>query len=462
MIAKPAEPDLERSYVGGVLLDPSVLDAHVPVEAISNDLHRRVFECALAVLEHSDRVDAEQLDAELSSRGWFRGPGTFDRYAGFVGNAEPLARRLRELYRLRQIREKALEVAARAEQTQESSEVHRAIEDLAEVASGGTAGPPLSTMREVVREGVERIVKAHSGGINPLIATGIPDLDEHVGGWAKGDMAVIGGDPSAGKSTTFLLAALQQAANGHRPGIVSIEDSRERWFRRAAATRAGIPIKAIKTSSLTSEQFDSLKILVADSELELTFAWALGAPLDEVIACIRALIAKGCDVIYVDYLQAIEGGQSDQAFRFFVKRCLTAMRREANRPGFEVPIILGSQFRKRDDETSEPKNADLYEAAYIHQKADSIVLLWKDESGFRNWTLSKAKDDEVGVRGVLWKSPDPRRGFFLSTEEATGIGLDHKRDKAATQAVERKRVESSSYFADGGEQGADMFADGGF
>lgn len=427
---EPAEHDLERQLAGGALLDERVMVHALPIEALHNEQHRRVYESASAIRGRGEPVTPQSLDAELSARGWYRGPGTFGRYACHLGDPRPIVVRLRELHQLREVMRRAQEVVLRCADRQAHTEVRRAVEELHEVAAGGVGGVPISTYTEVLVAGIERLQEIAKNEFRAeTIVSGIPDLDAHVGGWMRGDLMVIGGDPSAGKSTTMLLAALSQSESGHHPGIVSIEDSRERWFRRIASTCAGVPISSIKAGRLRHDEWRQMQELISIGGRKIDFAWALGAALDEVVGAVRALIARGCDVIYVDYLQAIDGGSSEQAFRFFIKRALTAMRREANQPGREVPIVLGSQFKKRADETQEPKNSDLYEAAYIHQKADSIVLLWRDHPRWRRWVLSKAKDDDTGIAestGVLWRDG---HGLLVALDKAAQLGLVNNRER---------------------------------
>jgi replicative DNA helicase len=56
-----------------------------------------------------------------------------------------------------------------------------------------------------------------------------------------------------------------------------------------------------------------------------------------------------------------------------------------------------SQFKRRANVHERPKRSDLYESGYLEQKADGIVLLWKDEAGLVQGVLDKAKDDATDV-----------------------------------------------------------------
>ena len=97
-----------------------------------------------------------------------------------------------------------------------------------------------------------------------------------------------------------------------------------------------------------------------------------------------------------DYLQAIQmrgGGEARHDMRDII-----AQTKRAASIGLDVPaaVVALSQFRKRENTEQRPTREDLYESAYIAQKAEHIVLLWK-QAGVLNAVLDKTKDGRTGA-----------------------------------------------------------------
>jgi len=249
-----------------------------------------------------------------------------------------------------------------------------------------------------------------------LIPAGIGALDRELrGGYYRGDLVVLGGGTGDGKSSCMMLAAIAQAKLGRRPGIVSVEDPRARWGHRLLSTISGVPVRALQAADLTQYQWTQVQgAALGAAPLAITLAFAVGGTIDDVRHAMRRLVRDhGCDTLAVDYLQAIEGGagkgDSDNE-RLRLRRIISTIKREANRAGSEVPVVLGSQYKRRKDKHAKPQVEDLYESGYIEQKAETIVLMWRDGHGaVRSW-LAKTKDGPIGAEWVLER--DARTGLL--------------------------------------------------
>jgi replicative DNA helicase len=388
--------DLEGKYLGAAMVDLGVLRSHpLPIATFAAEMHRHILEALINMAARGVEPAPTSLDIELARLSYHRTKDArpFEKLACLCADIEQVAARLRELAILRALHEKLIAAATLCASGGNVLAVQSLLREANEIADHAELDrTAVSGMRDAIEACIDRIMKVNDGGLPATLPSGLPGLDHDAG-----DLIVFAGDPSAGKSTTMLLAAITQSRAGHTPGVISLEDSRERWGRRAAWALSGVSVSVLKGGRLSSHDWSQLNAVVDGTErARVHFAYPLGGNIDEVIACIRRMRHEhGCDVVYVDYLQAIAGGSGDdKQVRHHIRDCLEAFRRELGAKGAPLTIVVGSQYKKREDETKRPNNNDLYEAAYIHQKADAIVHLWRDKSGARNAWLGKHKDGE--------------------------------------------------------------------
>lgn len=98
--------------------------------------------------------------------------------------------------------------------------------------------------------------KIKNGGKTDNILTGIADLDDVVGGFAKGGFYVIAGRSSMGKSA-FMTSVCEKIEKNHKIGIISLEMTGEEIFGRMGSVRAHIPYWVIEKGKASAAQFDA-------------------------------------------------------------------------------------------------------------------------------------------------------------------------------------------------------------
>ena len=170
------------------------------------------------------------------------------------------------------------------------------------------------------------------------------------------------------------------------------------------AMLGGVPVRAIRTGDTTPWQSEALEVGFKRAEKNrIEMAYTVGEDLDTIIAAARDMVAKGCQVIYLDYLQTIIVPRVESR-REQMRVILSRFKRELNRPGVACAGIALSQFRKRENERVAPTRGDLYESNYIAQMAEAILLLWRDEETHLHMILDKAKDAQPGLELMLRRS----------------------------------------------------------
>jgi replicative DNA helicase len=255
-------------------------------------------------------------------------------------------------------------------------------------------------------------IAASASGDGQAMATGYMPLDLAFGGLIPGTLWTVGGRTGAGKSSLMLGVALELAKRGHRPGIVSCEDSAQVWGARALAHVDGIRREHLQASQKPLTWPQRIERAVAKiREDGVQLAYALNRPLGHVLACVRHLIEiEKCDVIMVDYLQAImlPSGRRHELVSS------AAQQLKAECQAHNVALVLGSQLSRPDKSNpfAEPHASELKESGDIENMSEVVTLLWKDSDESNARMLGK-------VAKVKWSNRRPR--FEMRLNEAGAL-----------------------------------------
>ena len=229
---------------------------------------------------------------------------------------------------------------------------------------------------------------------------GLSKLDEQL--FADlGDMVVLGGYPSAGKTALAVSFAYHQS-EAKRVGFYSLETSRYKLADRLISNMAGIEMAAIKRGALTEEdwaQAASAAPKILKRRLELIDASGMTA------SDIRAdALANRYQIVYVDYLQIVEPETRKANRTEQVSAISRTFQQMAHGNGILVVALSQlTRSEKTRDESKyiEPTMSDLRESGQIEQDADAILLLYLEDPSKPNESrrvlkLAKNKDGERG------------------------------------------------------------------
>lgn len=233
-----------------------------------------------------------------------------------------------------------------------------------------------------------------------LPKSGFDKLDEAIGGMPPGTMHVIGGRTGSGKSSLMLAMALKQNAAGQRIGIVSCEDAEWIWGARLLASLQGIDIDEFFSESPSDYTIGLCVRGVQEArDKGVHFAFPIGRPIKFIVDAITRLVKReGCNVIMVDYLQAIAAKGQDR----YVARtdCAQEMKGVCHELG--VPLVLASQLKRSENGPFKPPtNNDLKDSGDIENMAESILLMWPLSDEERAPVIGK-------VTKVKWSPKRPK------------------------------------------------------
>lgn len=245
-------------------------------------------------------------------------------------------------------------------------------------------------------DGIREFYERQSKHLTPnYLRWSFRPLDENL--FAEpGDLIVLGGYPSAGKTLLAAQFAYEMAtAQCKRVGIFSLETSDRKLYDRVATYAADLDFDAVKSARLSDSELDTVAALGArDDRVQLDVIPVSGvSPMD-----IRAVsLSRRYDVIFIDYLQLLNSSGRDRYEK--ITNISLALKQLGRDTGITV-VALSQLSRPEKGRRSAPTLASLRESGQIEQDADIVMLLYLEDeenpSGNRTLNVAKNKDGELG------------------------------------------------------------------
>lgn len=286
----------------------------------------------------------------------------------------------REQARTSQLRELGRQMA----ETEDPQKLRQLLED----ANGMNVDRPrlkITTMADALQSFMDRHTRE-----TKYLTWPVKELNERI--YAElGDLIIIGGYPSSGKSAWALQCAWHWAQE-YKVGFFSLETSSEKLFDRQMSAVAQLSMDSIKRNTLAQSEWDnvcSLTELITSRKLELIPAAGM-TPAD-----VRAVtMMRGYQIIFIDYLQLLQGSGENRVAQ--VTQISIALHTLAQSMG--VTVVALSQLARpgKQEKNSAPDMSALRESGQIEQDADLIMMLSlanKDQpEGNRELRIRKNKE----------------------------------------------------------------------
>lgn len=235
------------------------------------------------------------------------------------------------------------------------------------------------------------------------ILTGIPVIDRYLN-LSPGNLFIIGGRPSAGKTALSLQMACEMARKGYKVCYFSLETDPDTLTARIIANRLAVPLADVKNKSVPQSDLDGLAEL---HKLPLFIRSASGKGVGWVKAQAQRMQAQ---VVFIDYLQLLrQAGAKDR----YTAVTQLSMDLHELAQGTGILVIALAQLN-RNAAHAAPSTADLKESGQLEQDADAILLLSSDGEAYQ-CILAKNKEGRVGEVPLTFDKT--RQRFLALTSE---------------------------------------------
>ena len=417
----PNSIEAEQALLGGLMLNAQAWDKVADV-ITSGDFyrkdHRLVFEAIDRLIDAGSPCDVVTVSEHLDNRGELEQAGGLEYLATLANetagaaNARAYAKIIRERSMLRALINAGNEISGSAfatdgrSATQVLDNAERLVFEIAEKGSRGRKG--FKALKDILPQTVDRIDELHqSDGSITGISSGYHEFDKMTAGLQGGDLIIVAGRPSMGK-TTLAINIAENAAIGAQKGTAtfSIELPDPQLAFRMMSSLGRDDQTHHRTGNFPDEDWSRINTAVQlMSAAPIYIDDTPGLSPTEIRARSRRLQREhGLDLIVVDYLQLmqIEGTKENRATEISeISRGLKALAKE-----LDVPVIALSQLNRSVEQRTDkrPVMSDLRESGAIEQDADLIVFIYREEvynpdtprKGIADITIAKQRNGPIG------------------------------------------------------------------
>jgi replicative DNA helicase len=444
----PHSIEAEQAVLGGLMLEASawdnVADAVRPEDFYRPD-HQLIFGAIGALAGNGKPCDVVTVSEQLERMGELEAAGgqpylaTLARDTPTAANVRAYADIVRERSLLRKLIKAGTEIAGSV--FNDEGHTARDLVDLAEqkvfeiAEAGFRARDGAVAVRSLLPELIDQIDEWHTNP-NALrgLATGFSEFDRITGGMRPGDLIIVAGRPSMGKTTFAVNMAEYAAVNPNikaSVAIFSMEMPSEQLITRMLSSVGGVPLNSIRSGRISDD--DWVRITSATSQLseaKIFIDETPGlTPTDLRARARRVKREHGLDLVVVDYLQLMQvaGTKENRATEISeISRGLKALAKE-----LAIPVIALSQLNRSVEqrEHKKPVMSDLRESGAIEQDADMILLIYREEVYDKNTTkkgiaeidLAKHRNGEIGTFLLTFQGPYSRFANYAPDSYAEGV-----------------------------------------
>ncbi len=394
MRSMPQSMGAEASVLGSMIVDPRCIGDVIELvgrNAFYHTEHQMIFDAVISLYEKNrgEGIDGFLVRDELVKRGQIDSIGGLEFLQKVIetvpssANARYYADIVRQNELLRELIVAANEILTDA--YDESGDANEKVDDaerkIFKIAEKRVTGST-TLVRDLLSE-VYAAIERRNGNDLTGLPTGFEMLDELTCGLQKGELIIIAGRPSMGKTAIALNMAEHISVRAKVPmAIYSLEMSAPQLAERLLCSRARVDAQQVRRGILTAENYASLvDACGAFSSADLFIDDTSSLTPLELRSKARRLKSKhDIRCIMVDYLQLMQlhtsKVESRQQEITTISRNLKSLARELS-----IPVIVLSQLNRSPEgrEDHRPRLSDLRESGSIEQDADVVMLLHRED-----------------------------------------------------------------------------------
>lgn len=391
----PQNIDAERAVLGAMMLaHESQMAVPIGLEKIKEDAfyreaHRKIYKAIEDLFEKATPVDLATITVQLERNSDLEKVGgvpylnemidsvpsaaNLEYYIEIV-NDEAIKRRL--IYTSAQIYNEAFD------DTEETSELVTKAQHLMMEVSGNTTSD-LYPIKVVLKETFRYLQDVSQ---NPEAITGIPtgfnDLDAMTAGLQDGELSIVGGRPSMGKSSFVRKISEHVAVDLKKPVLLFSPEMTKRAVTLCLlGSLAGVSVHALRMGALQENDWPKLTIAAGKlSEAPIYIDHTASPTIGDIrTKAYQAKMRYGIELVIVDYIQKLidpsTRGRGRQEEITSISNGLQALARE-----LDVPVLVASQLSRQVENRPDkrPMMSDLRESGAIEQDADVVMFLYRE------------------------------------------------------------------------------------
>lgn len=387
----PQAEEAEVSVLGSMMLDKEAVSKalqYLDHTAFYKDAHQLIFRAMVEIFNESEPVDQISVIDRLKKNKHLDKAGGAYYITGLVettpssANVEYYAKIVLEKAILRKLIISATDIQSDAYEAESSAfEILDKAEQRIFALSESRLKTGFKSFEDILNTTFEHIDAIHKKKYHTTgIPTGFIELDDLTSGLQNGDLVILAGRPSMGKTALALSVARNATVEYEIPvGLFSLEMADYQLAMRLLCAEARVDSHLVRTGKLPKDQWRRLSEQtgrLANAPLFIDDSPALS--MIEIRAKARRLKAEhNIQMVIVDYLQLIKGhkAESRQQEITEISRNLKALAKELH-----IPVLALSQLSRAVETRAgdhRPQLSDLRESGAIEQDADVVMFIYR-------------------------------------------------------------------------------------
>jgi replicative DNA helicase len=380
----PQAVDLEEVILGALLIEGSCFNEvseYIQPETFYKDNHQHIYRAISELAEKNEPIDLLTVSEKLKQNGLLDEIGgyyyiaTLTEKIASASHVETHAKIIAEKY----IRRELIRIAHDLTKSSFDDEIE--INDILSTFEAEKAQLFSFTKKEekhistCIDEMREHSLKINRDEVPKGIPTGFTYYDNFSGGIQRGDLVIIGGETSNGKTTLALNMAKNSARTGTKVGIISYEMTLFQLTARLVAHDQRISSKDIIRGNIDEKEFNLINNNVARlSETEIYLIKPTGTNFNRLVTdIIRMVEIYGLEMVVIDYLQLVSNPKRNSSKSDMVGEMSNRLKSLAVE--LNIGIVLLSQLA-RDRVKPRPTLSRLKESGDIENAADTVIFTY--------------------------------------------------------------------------------------
>ena len=426
----PANIEAEQALLGALLYDNAAFERigdFLQARHFYEPFHQRLYSSIESAVRKGQLAEPILLAEQFNRDAAFEELGGIRYLADLVDRAPPAAnapdysRAVYDLALRRDLIRIGGEIAQQAAQGDADRSARDQIEaaeaQLFTLAEAGGSNQGFVPFADALHGAVTMAAEAHArdGGLAG-ISTGLLDLDRKIGGLHPSDLLILAARPSMGKTSLACNVAFDVARNyawepqpdgtkktvsGGVVAFFSLEMSAEQLAMRLLAEVSGVSGDRLRKGEIDALEFGRLRDAALEIQDAPLFIDATGGiTIAKLTARARRLKrTHGLDLIVIDYLQLVTGGEGKSDNRVqevsMITQSMKALAKE-----LAVPVIALSQLSRQVEnrEDKRPQLSDLRESGSIEQDADMAMFIYRE-----SYYLGRSEPREGTPEHLTWQ-----------------------------------------------------------
>src|SRR5215467_2997418 len=421
----PQNLEAEEYVIGAMMLSPHAIEAVSDIidgGDFYRESHAKMYRAALELFQHGHPVDAITLADKLDENGELEEVGGKERIREIatlvpatsnVGHHAKIVREMATLRGLTVVGEQIQRLGwERPGETPELVDrAEQMVFDMAQHRIRGT----FEHIEILVRESFEQITKMYeSGGEMTGTPTGFRDVDALTSGLQPGNLVVVAGRPSMGKSAFAMgIAANLALHHGIPVAVFTLEMSKLEVAQRLMCSEGRVELQRLRTGRLSNDDWPRLvKACDALTKAPIYVDDTRLTTMLEIRGKARRLKSRepNLGLVLIDYLQLMTSGSNAENRVQEVSQISRSLKVLAG--DLEVPVMALSQLSRAVESRTDkrPVLSDLRESGAIEQDSDLVMFLYRDEyynensedQGLAEVILAKHRNGPIGTEKLAF------------------------------------------------------------